>query len=306
MSGRRDAFGFRNARSSGRHGAALFALYFVATALLALSRIGHEKIDEARSALADWSVPALEILSMPATEIRHGVERARTTIDLLDEVARLRAENQRLKSWEWRAKMLDQRMRQMQRLLNVVDEPALEFVSGRVIADGRGPFMRSVLINVGRPQGVRSGYAVIGADGLLGRVLSSGDAASRVLLLNDLKSRIPVFVGETRIRALLVGDNSAWPRLEFLPEGADVRTGDDVYTSGHDGLLPRGLRVGAVFGAKGALRVRTSADLSRFEQVSVLFFDASSRLAVKGSDGDETAASAGSDRLPRPVVSATP
>jgi rod shape-determining protein MreC len=251
-------------------------------------------------------VPALEILSMPATEIRHGVERARTTIDLLDEVARLRAENQRLKSWEWRAKMLDQRMRQMQRLLNVVDEPALEFVSGRVIADGRGPFMRSVLINVGRPQGVRSGYAVIGADGLLGRVLSSGDAASRVLLLNDLKSRIPVFVGETRIRALLVGDNSAWPRLEFLPEGADVRTGDDVYTSGHDGLLPRGLRVGAVFGAKGALRVRTSADLSRFEQVSVLFFDASSRLAVKGSDGDETAASAGSDRLPRPVVSATP
>ncbi len=283
-----------------------FVLYFVATVLLVLSRIGHETVEEVRTALSDWSVPALEMLSMPAEGIRYGVDRARTTIDLLDEVARLRAENQRLKSWEWRAKMLNQRVDQLRSLLNVIEEPALEFASGRVIADGRGPFMRSVLINVGRAQGVKAGYAVINAEGLVGRLVSVGAAASRVLLLTDIKSRVPVYVGEGRIRAVLSGDNSGSPWLDFAPEGAEIRVGDDVYSSGHDGLLPRGLRIGTVSSAGSDYRVHPAADLSRFEHVSVLFFDAPALMTATGLDEEGKPVAADLPPPSRPVVSAAP
>src|SRR5581483_4445100 len=142
-----------------------------------------------------------------------------------------------------------------------------------VIADARGPFLRSALINLGRDNGVRIGYAVIDGDGLVGRTVDAGSSVSRVLLLNDLNSHIPVLVGPAGVRAMASGDNSAELRLEFLPDGAAVYEGDEVYTSGSDGMLPRGLRVGTVTGAPGAFKVRPYADLGALDAVSVLFFD---------------------------------
>ena len=94
-----------------------------------------------------------------------------------------------------------------------------------------------------------------------------------MLLLNDLNSRIPVLVGTAGMRAIASGDNSAELTLDFLPDGASPYAGDEVYTSGSDGVLPRGLRVGVVTGSAGAFKVRTHAELSSLDVVSVLFFD---------------------------------
>ena len=131
-----------------------------------------------------------------------------------------------------------------------------------------------MLVNVGRQQGVKAGYAVINGDGLVGRTVHVGENASRVILLNDLNSRIPVLVGPSAVRGVLVGDNTDQPRLEFLPESSGVFEGDEVYTSGHAGLLPRGIRIGAVASDRtSGYRVRTLATLSELEFVSILFFD---------------------------------
>ena len=189
------------------------------------------------------------------------------------EIDRLKAENEQLKQWEWRAKLLERNVAHLRSLLNAVDEPALHFVTGSVIADARGPFLRSALINLGRDNGVRVGYAVINGDGLVGRTVDAGASVARVLLLNDLNSRIPVLVGPAGVRALASGDNSAELKLEFLPDGASLYAGDEVYTSGSDGVLPRGLRVGVVTGSPGAFKVRPHAELSSLDVVSVLFFD---------------------------------
>jgi rod shape-determining protein MreC len=75
------------------------------------------------------------------------------------------------------------------------------------------------------------------------------------------------------VRALILGDNSADLRLAFMPDGTPVYPGDEVYTSGSDGVLPRGLRVGVVTGAPGAFRVKPYAELNALDAVSVLFFD---------------------------------
>jgi rod shape-determining protein MreC len=120
---------------------------------------------------------------------------------------------------------------------------------------------------------VRIGYAVINGDGLVGRTVDAGASVARVLLLNDLNSRIPVLVGPAGVRALASGDNSAELRLDFLPDGAQVYPGDEVYTSGSDGVFPRGLHVGVVTGSSGTFKVRPHAELSSLDVVSVLYFD---------------------------------
>jgi len=274
MRGRNSPFKPRPRRSWRAPGELLnFALYFLCAVLLVLSRIGHDAVVEVTDRFLDLTAPVLEAASMPAVAVRQGLDRVRSYAGLADEIDRLKAENQQLKQWEWRAKLLERNVSQLRSLLNAVDEPALHYITGSVIADSRGPFLRSALINLGRDQGVRIGYAVINGDGLIGRTVDAGASVSRVLLLNDLNSRIPVLVGQGGVRALASGDNGADLRLEFLPPGATLHAGDEVYTSGSDGVLPRGLRVGVVSEPPGALKVRPHAELSALDVVSVLYFD---------------------------------
>jgi len=251
-----------------------FGLYFLCAVLLVLSRIGHGAINEARNGLVDLSAPMLELASVPAIEARRAMDRVKLYMAAFDEVDRLKKENEELKQWEWRTKLLERKVVQLRSLLNAVEEPALAYATGRVIADARGPFVRSALINIGRRDGLRVGYAVINGDGLVGRTVDAGGSVARVLLLNDLNSHIPVLVGPDGVRGLASGDNSAELQLGFLPEGVTLYPGDEVYTSGSDGVLPRGLRVGVVTGSQGAYKVRPYAELNSLDAVSVLFFDA--------------------------------
>jgi len=250
-----------------------FTLYFLCAVLLILSRISHGAVVDVRDRFVDLTAPLLEAASAPVIMGRHTLARVRSYVGLMDEIDRLKAENEQLKQWEWRAKLLETNNARLRSLLNAVEEPALHFITGSVIADARGPFLRSALINLGRDNEVRIGYAVINGDGLIGRIVNAGASVSRVLLLTDLNSRIPVLVGPGGVRALASGDNSAELRLDFLPDGASLYPGDEVYTSGSDGVLPRGLRVGVVSGSKGTFRVRPHAELSSLDVVSVLFFD---------------------------------
>lgn len=251
-----------------------FGLYFLCAVLLVLSRIGHGAINEARNGLVDLSAPMLELASVPAIEARRAMDRVKLYMAAFDEVDRLKKENEELKQWEWRTKLLERKVVQLRSLLNAVEEPALAYATGRVIADARGPFVRSALINIGRRDGLRVGYAVINGDGLVGRTVDAGGSVARVLLLNDLNSHIPVLVGPAGVRGLASGDNSAELQLGFLPEDVTLYPGDEVYTSGSDGVLPRGLRVGVVTGSQGAYKVRPYAELNSLDAVSVLFFDA--------------------------------
>jgi len=267
---------FRRHRPSWRAPVELlsFGLYFLCAVLLVLSRIGHGAIADARNGLVDLTAPLLETASLPAVEARRAMERVRLYLTAFEEVDRLKQENDELKQWEWRTKLLERKIAHLRSLLNAVEEPALVYATGRVIADARGPFVRSALINLGRNDGLRIGYAVINGDGLVGRTIDAGGSVARVLLLNDLNSRIPVLVGPTGARGLLLGDNSAELQLNFTPEGTTLYPGDEVYTSGSDGVLPRGLRVGVITGSEGAYKVRPHAELNSLDAVSVLFFDA--------------------------------
>ncbi len=83
-----------------------------------------------------------------------------------------------------------------------------------------------------------------------------------------------MLVGPTGARGLVSGDNSTELQLDFLTQGARIYAGDEVYTSGSDGVLPRGLRVGVVTGSPGSFRVLPYAELNSLDAVSVLFFDA--------------------------------
>jgi rod shape-determining protein MreC len=119
---------------------------------------------------------------------------------------------------------------------------------------------------------------------LIGHVVDAGESAARILLLNDPNSRIPVLAGPSAIRAILKGDGAAVPRLTNLASASTsapaaaglvapvLRNGDDILTSGDEGLLPRGLKIGVVQLEDDGPRVLLAAKLRGLEFVSLLFF----------------------------------
>ena len=256
-----------------RRGVSLFVLGFLSLGLLAMSRIEHPAVQSVRRTLAEFASPGLQAIAVPLAPLRRLGRQLATYATAVEDIDRLRDEVQKLKGWEARARELERRLADLALLARVVEEPGIEFITGRVIADANGPFARSVLLNAGREFGLKGGYPVVSADGLIGRVLETGARSARVLLLTDLNSRVPVLIGNGGTRGVLIGDNSDRPKLLHLPDSALAVPGDEVVTSGVGGLFPRGLRIGAVVEDAGNLRVQLHGRLNELDHVSVMFFE---------------------------------
>lgn len=211
-----------------------------------------------RAQAEDGVSRVLTYLSIPV----HGAESLMAELTakrrLIAENQRLKAEVASLRDAEMRANALALKIAHYDTLLSadMTSEIPGKMIVARTVSEKNGPFVRSALINAGDEQGVEPGYAIITPDGLFGHVIRVGKRSSRVLKLTDLNSRVAVMSGRSFGRAILSGDNSNYPDLSYIASPEDWHEGDDVITSGDDGVLPRGLSVGIVRQNKeGALKV---------------------------------------------------
>jgi len=169
-----------------------------------------------------------------------------------------------MKAWKEAALQREQENARLLDLNNVRLDPKFTKITGVVLADSGSPFRQTVLLNVGR-------WAAIDGIGLVGRIAGVGERTSRVILLTDTSSRIAVSIESNGQRAMIVGDNTSRPPLEFLEAPETVRPGDRVVTSGDGGVFPSGLFVGQVTQTQsGRLRVRLAADMQRLEFLRVV------------------------------------
>ena len=251
-----------------------FALLVAASiGMLVLGRIESNFVERLRVGVTDTVAPVLEALSQPSATVAAIVEDMRSLADLHGENERLRTVNERLLQWQAVARTLEQENLAYKELLNLVDDPHPAFITARVFGDAGGAFVRTVLLNAGTDDGVRVGQAAVNAEGLVGRVVEAGRRSTRILLLTDLNSRIPVVMEKTRVPAILAGDNSDHPRLTFTPVNALFEPGERIVTSGHGGMLPPGLPVGEVVSTNsGVARVRPYVNWSALEYLRVLDF----------------------------------
>jgi len=262
------------------HRVSLIFMLTLAAALLLLGRAETYVFDQARQVVTDVAAPLLELASRPVAATRRLVERTDEYAYVFDENEHLRDENSVLLEWKEKALRLEAKISRYEALLNVQVDPSISYATGRVVGDRGGPFVETYIVNLGREHGVASGQAVVDSDGLIGRIVSTGANASRILLLTDLNSRVPVVIEPTRYRAVLAGDNTPWPRVEYLPTGSGVAPGDRVVTSGHGGLMPAGLPVGVVIATDdGYLRVQTFSNRDRLDSVRVLQYDFPSEVS---------------------------
>jgi len=241
-------------------------------AVFLLWRIDSPRAERIRAQFVDWVVPNMDWALVPVTETVDLVRGFQSYAALQKQNRQLRDELKQMKAWKEAALQLEQENAKLLDLNKVRLDPALTVVTGKVLADSGSPFRQSVLLNVGAGRdGIQDGWAVTDGLGLVGRISGVGDRSSRVLLLTDSASRVPVTIQPSGQRAMLSGDNSALPVLDFIESPEEVRPGDRVVSSGDGGVFPAGLLAGiVVLGRDGRLRLRLTADYERLEFLRVL------------------------------------
>jgi rod shape-determining protein MreC len=203
----------------------------------------------------------------------------RNFFDLYNQNRDLRREIERLRAWRETARQLEEENAQLRALNNVRVAPRTTFVTGDVMADSGGPYRQSALVNVGSRDGVLDGAAAVDGSGLVGRVVGVGKHATRILLLTDFSSRVPVVVQPSGSRAILAGDGTPAPRLEFLEATDTIKPGDQVRSTGDGGVLPPDLPVGHVIALpNNRWRVALSANYDRLEFVRLLRYTPNTKV----------------------------
>lgn len=200
----------------------------------------------ARMATADVLSPLWSLVALPGHEISEAVSELHSIGHLAHENAQLRSENENLRGWYDVAVSLTQENATLKENLHWMPDPLPSFVTGRVVGDVGGLYSHAVLINAGPANGVRVGDVALAADGFAGRVTETGEHSARILLINDVASRIPVLLESSHGTAIMAGDNSSTPRLIFYAQDNHPVEGERVVTSGQADLLPTGIPVGTV------------------------------------------------------------
>jgi rod shape-determining protein MreC len=189
-----------------------------------------------------------------------------------------------MRAWKEAALQLEQENARLLDLNNVRLDPQLTYVTGVVLADSGSPFRQSVLLNVGARDGIQDGWAAMDGIGLVGRISGTGLDTARVILLTDAASAVPATLQPSGQTALVSGDNTAAPLLNFVENPELVRPGDRVVTSGDGKVFPPGLLIGQVAQDRaGRLRVRLSADYERLEFLRVLRHQGSAPISDPGA-----------------------
>lgn len=170
-------------------------------------------------------------------------------------VRELEAEVRELARWRAAAISMAERLEAYEDILNLVGEPPAQGVTARIIAESDGPFADTLLANAGQTQGIEAGFVAINEGGLVGRVVQLGQRSSRILVVTDFNSRVPVMGETSGLRAIMYGGRDGVGALEDRPEIADFLPGERILTTGEGGLFPRGLVAGYAVKRANAWRV---------------------------------------------------
>ena len=249
------------------------SIIFIVTGLLLFlfSAFNPSTLQSIRLAATDTLAPAIAIVNTPFRVTADYVQAISGLAHLREENARLVEENARLREWHNAALSLKAENERLASLLHLKTPDPHGFITARVISDAGNTFAQSLLVLAGEGDGVEKGQPVLSGDGLVGRVIESGNKASRILMLTDINSRVPVTIEGLDTRAILAGQNHPYPLLDHLPADHKIETGKRVVTSGHGGLFLPGLPVGLTYvDEHGQVFVQLFAESERITYVRII------------------------------------
>jgi len=151
-------------------------------------------------------------------------------------------------------------------------------IFAKVLIDKNSPFLRSVVLNKGSKNNIKLGMAVLDGEYLIGKVVEVNFFTSRVLLISDINSKIPVSISPNDVQAIMSGDGKQNATLQYT-QGTDLKNNNEdmmITTSGAGGLFKSGILIGKINFTENSitnnLKVNIYKDFSQLKYVKVISF----------------------------------
>ena len=224
----------------------LFVLIVFSIILLYVETIETKPLNYVRSFIKDTIYRGSVVVSYPTKSFKSAFNSVGNHLNLFNENMKLREENVKLKKQIYDPDFLIFENKRLRQLLDEQITSSANLVSARVIIDKQSPYLNSFIINSGSNKKIKKGLAVLDGKNFIGRIVEVNFFSSRILLVTDLNSKIPVLVEPSGHHAILSGHGKSEPTLEYLPENHKVQSGNKVYTSGKEGIFSPGIPIGEV------------------------------------------------------------
>jgi rod shape-determining protein MreC len=226
--------------------ARLILFVLIALALL-ISDARFRTLEIVRGVLGAGLYPLQRAALVPRDMFMGAADLAVTSATLRNENAQLRARNLRLSQQANESAQLGAENAHLRALLQLSQRSPIQSTPAEIQYDTRDPFTQKVVIGRGSQQGIQDGSPVVNEDGVVGQVTRVFPMQSEVTLLTDKDQAVPVQIVRTGLRSVIYGTPKGDSLdLRFVPISADVLAGDELVTSGLDGVYPPGLPVAKV------------------------------------------------------------
>ena len=249
---------------------ALVILFLMALLLMLLNKNQGSTVNSITSAGTGVVVKVVDILVLPAKVVSWVYDFFYEIGTVRKQNVKLSEENKKLKLLKDKYEALEIENKLLTDLLNFATLPDVKYVSAKVVAEESDAFAQAVVAYVGN-EDVKKGDVVLSDKGVVGRIDTVRSSYAKIITLADINSKIPVMIEKNRVRGILSGNNTPFPRLTFVPLDAEVSVGDKIVTSGVSGVFPAGLPIGQVVSvSKNEIKVKTFALLEKMEYVKIV------------------------------------
>ena len=233
-------------------------LIILCVVLIGFSK-GHKNFQEDVSAFfTKISLPISNLVALPFQGIANSIQYSRDLATSNAKNIELKAENERLKSIYIKSLYISKENEELKTLLNFIGNKTSKYKTVHLVAHPSQTYKSSIIINVGKKQGIEENHVIIGKKSVIGRVVNVESNTSRVLTIDDENSKIPVITGSSWQKGILTGQGNNIMSIEYLDKNHNIKVGEMVYTTGDGEYLPQGILAGIVTRVdKRQVKVRT-------------------------------------------------
>ena len=248
----------------------LLVLIIISVILLSLDFYKAKPLNIFRSISKDIIYRGSFIISLPFKSLDRGYKTVKTHFTLYDDYQNLKNELYILKAQQSEIEFLKMQNKELKIVISDVLHTNKKNVIAKVILDKQSPFLKSIILNKGTNSNLKKGMAVLHKKNMVGRIVEVNYLSSRVLLVNDLNSKIPVKIQPSGENAIMSGEGNNLASLDFLPKLSTIEKENIVFTSGSGGVFDDGIPIGKITEIEGKFYVKFFSDLNQINFVTVI------------------------------------
>lgn len=248
-------------------------IFFIALSLVFLvTSKAHKNItDDVSFAFVGVSLPIVKFAAFPFNTIINLLINFQELIDAKKENISLKEENNKMRTLYVKAININNENQELKNLLQFIVPKSAHFVVAKISGRSHGLFNQNLFIDSGTNHDIAEGSIVTGAIGMIGRIVDITENKSRLMLVTDPSSRIPVIASKARARGVLIGTNNNLMEILYLSKHHQIKVNDMIFTSGDGDLLPPGILIGVVRKVDGSyVGVEMIEDINNADIVTVM------------------------------------